>query len=139
MKQLWHLLHLKNIKYLVFGGLTTLVNYVVFGAAVKALGISATLYANALAFVLATAFAFVANKQFVFESRDWSWRVLWKEGFSFIAARLLSFFLEQGGLYFCIRFIDLGETGVILLKIVLSIIVVLLNYFFSKWFIFKEK
>ncbi len=127
------------MKYLVFGGMTTLINYGVFLIAISALGVSAALYANVLAFVLATVFAFVTNKHFVFESADWGWRTLWKEGSAFVAARLISFLFEQMGLYLSIRFLPVGEFGVMVMKVVLSAIVVLLNYVFSKCFIFRGK
>ena len=70
MIRIYHKYRLE-IRYLFFGVLTTIVNYASFAAALWLLGTSATLVANAVSFVLATAFAYVTNKRFVFRSPGW--------------------------------------------------------------------
>lgn len=99
--------------------------------------------ANAVAFVAAVAFAYITNKLFVFESKSWSGKVLLRELPAFVGARLLSFGLEELGLLICMwiqveQYSLFGLNGILVAKVVLSLVVVVLNYFFSKCFIFKK-
>ena len=61
--------------YLVFGVLTTVVNYVIYLPVYNILGLSAAL-SNAIAWVGAVAFAYLTNKPFVFKSHDWSMKTV---------------------------------------------------------------
>lgn len=106
-----------------------------------------SLLANAIAFVAAVVFAFVVNKCFVFESKSWAWSNLRKEMSAFLAARIGSFAIEEAGLL-CCELLELNQFGVyvgamhidgiMVAKLVLSVIVVILNYIFCKWFVFKK-
>ena len=136
--------------YLIFGVLTTLVNYAVFALLIWQYGDRATLIANAVAWVAAVAFAYVTNKLFVFESKSWAADVLKREIPAFVGARLLSFGLEELGLWICKDLLHAGRWtlmeiggkvigGLLVSKVVLSILVVILNYFFSKLLIFTKK
>lgn len=130
--------------YLLFGGLTTVVNYVVFWGVDRLFQHRLVLLTNLIAFLAAALFAFLVNKQYVFRSRAWDARSVAREGASFLLARVFSFFLEEAGLYVSDRVLHLGEyqfgpiNGVMLAKIALSIVVVVLNYFFSKFFVFSN-
>lgn len=134
-----------QIRYLFFGVLTTIVNYVSFAAALWLLGTNATLVANAVSFVLATAFAYVTNKCFVFRAPGWHPSVLLHEFAAFTGARLFSFALEELGLLIGVhglgvaRYEWLGISGVLILKVILSFVSVLLNYLFSRYWIFRKK
>ena len=57
------------ITYLIFGVLTTVVNYMVYLPAYNLLGLSASV-SNVLSWVVAVAFAYLTNKPFVFKSHD---------------------------------------------------------------------
>ena len=129
--------------YLFYGVLTTIINYGVFWFFQRLLGDAAALLSNVFAFFLATAFAFVTNKLFVFHSRSWRAPVLRKEIPAFLSARILSFLFEEAGLFVCANLLKLGRytlwgiDGVMLSKIVLSLIVVVINYAISKFLIFS--
>jgi putative flippase GtrA len=150
MDKLKRLLNRETILYLVFGVATTLVNYIVFYLCYEVLyGRDNSLIANAVAFVAAVIFAFVVNKTFVFESKHWTMDVLRKEVPPFLAARVGSFLVEEAGLFLCEEVMQLGNvvmlivgevelTGVTIAKIGLSFIVVVLNYVFCKFFVFKK-
>lgn len=133
----------ETISYLIFGVLTTVVNYLVFWAIVTPLGEETALWANAAAFVVAVTFAYFTNKLFVFQSKSWKWSVLKKELPSFLGARVFSFLFEEFGLMVCVDWIQVGQWqlfgigGVMIAKIVLSVLVVIINYVLSKFFIFK--
>lgn len=131
--------------YLFFGFMTTIVNYVSFWLALQLLGYDKILVVNTISFVCAVIFAYVTNKIFVFNSKSWKWDVLKTEIPSFLSARILSYLFEQAGLYLCAdvlhleRFSLLGVDGVLISKVVLSFLVVILNWFVSKFYIFKKK
>ena len=134
-----------EIRYLFFGVLTTIVNYASFAIALWLLGTSATLVANAVSFVLATAFAYVTNKRFVFRSPGWRPSVITREFAAFTGARLFSFALEELGLLIGVHGLGvakyewLGISGGLILKVILSFVSVLLNYLFSRYWIFRKK
>jgi putative flippase GtrA len=138
------LLNKETVLYLIFGVLTTVVNYIAFALGIRALGESFALLSNTIAFIVAVAFAYITNKLFVFESKSWKGSVLVREIPSFIGARLVSFGLEQLGLFIfndllhISRYALLGINGLMIVKLGLNVIVVILNYIFSKLFIFKK-
>ena len=128
--------------YLFFGVMTTVVNFVIFGLCDK----MNVLIANAIAWVGAVIFAFVTNKLFVFESKSWKANVLVKEIPTFAGARLLTLGLEELGLLVLIEWLHLDTvltlpfiSGEMIIKIIISIVVVVLNYVFSKVLIFRKK
>ncbi len=135
--------------YLIFGVLTTLVNLATFWIFTKILGEELYLINNAIAWVIGVVFAFITNKLFVFESKGWSSKTAGKEFIEFVGARLFSFGVEEGGMWLFIDVLSFGEksfalfgfaiTGQIIAKLALAVIVVILNYIFSKFIIFKRK
>lgn len=135
----------EQLSYLFFGVVTTVVNYAVFWALRAVWREDRVLLANMIAFITAAAVAFVTNKLFVFQSRDWKLPGILREVVSFYAARVFSFLLEEAGLYVCayVLFLDryrFGPAdGVLLAKLALNVLVIVLNYFFSKFLIFTQK
>ena len=137
------------IVYVIFGGLTTVVNLVVFTLSGMALGDERYLVSNVIAWFAAVIFAYITNKLWVFESKSWSIKVLLKEIPSFFAARVLSFLIEEFGLYVFVDLLSFNEIslkilsfeigGELIAKVILAVIVVILNYVFSKLVIFKKK
>ncbi|MBR6119386.1 MAG: GtrA family protein [Oscillospiraceae bacterium] len=148
-KLLSRLLNRETLLYLIFGVLTTLVNLAVFWLMNRLLGEDLALLNNAVAFVAAVIFAYLTNKRFVFESRSWDAATLKREIPSFLGARLASFGLEELLLWIAKDLIRVGRWSLVILgltlgglmiaKILISVIVVVLNYIFSKFFIFKQK
>lgn len=136
------------IVYGIFGVLTTVINFVSFEVFDRLLGEEHYLWSNVIAWFICVSFAYVTNKLFVFESKSWNARVLVKEISSFFAARIFSFVIEEVGLFALVDLVGLGEisydvfgfmlTGRLISKIIIGIIVVVINYFFSKLFIFKK-
>ena len=92
-------LNKETICYLIFGVLTTVVDLIIYQAALW-LGIH-YLIAQGIAWVVAVAFAFITNKLFVFESKTTEKSVVLKELISFVSARIVSFQHRtvQGGLF----------------------------------------
>ena len=137
------------ITYVIFGGLTTLVNLIVFKLCGMALGDERYLISNTIAWVAAVIFAFITNKLWVFESKSLSGKVLLKEIPSFFAARVLSFLIEEAGLFMFVDLLGFSEytlkilsieiSGEMVAKLILAVVVVIFNYFSSKLVIFKKK
>lgn len=123
------------ILYLVFGVLTTGVNYIVYLPCYNILGLSASV-SNAIAWVVSVAFAFVTNKPFVFRSYDWSVKVVLPELAKFLGCRIGSGVLETAILFVTV---DLLKWDGNLWKIVTSVLVVILNYVGSKLLVFRKK
>ena len=129
------LLSREVIVYIIFGVLTTVVNFIAFYLFNDLLKIH-YFWANAMAWVVAVAFAFVTNKQFVFESRSWELKTTLREAVGFTGGRVLSLLLEQGGL---LLFVELMHMKEMIAKIILAVVVVIVNYIFSKLWVFVKK
>lgn len=120
--------------YLVFGVLTTVVNYLVYLPCYNLLGLSSSV-SNVIAWATAVAFAFLTNKPFVFRSHDWSAKTVLPELARFIGTRLGSGGLETLILFV---FVDmLGMNGNVW-KLITSVLVVVLNYVGSKLLVFRK-
>ena len=134
------------ISYLFWGGMTTLVSwgsYALFALLFQALPPTAvTAVANVLSWICAVAFAFVTNKLWVFNSKSWAVRVWVRELGTFISARLITGVLEIAGVPFLVSIgLDQKVLGVegMAAKMLVSIAVIVLNYVFSKLFVFAKK
>lgn len=148
------------VLYVVFGVLTTVVNFAVYFPIYYALGtgweaslfglvtIRAYALASVVAWLAAVAFAYVTNKLFVFKSRSWEKRLVLREVASFYAARVLSLGVEILGLYVMNDLMGFGRFSRALLgyeingediaKLVMQVVVIVLNYVFSKLWIFAK-
>jgi putative flippase GtrA len=128
------------IMYLIFGVMTTAVSLLVYSLAVKLFffGITA---ASAVSWVIAVSFAFVTNKLFVFESRSREVKTVLREAVSFFAARIVSgvveIFLPELLFIIGLDFSLFGVKGIVA-KIIVNLIVIIMNYIFSKLFVFKK-
>ena len=127
--------HWDLITYLVFGVLTTVVNYLVYLPCYNWFGLGSAV-SNAIAWVVAVAFAYLTNKPFVFRSHDWSMKVVLPELGKFLACRVGSGLLETGILLVTV---DLMHWNGNVMKLITSVLVVLLNYVGSKLLVFNKK
>ena len=122
------------IVYLVFGVLTTAVNYIVYLPCYNVLGLSGSV-SNAIAWVVAVAFAYLTNKPFVFQSHDWSAKTVIPELTKFLGCRIGSGVLETAIIFLTVDW--LGWNGNVM-KLLTSVLVVVLNYIGSKLLVFKK-
>ena len=123
------------LAYLVFGVLTTVVNYLVYLPCYNLLGMKAVV-SNVIAWVVAVAFAYVTNKPFVFRSHDWSAKTVVPELTKFVGTRVASGGMESAIIWITVDL--LGGNGNIW-KLVTSVLVVILNYVGSKLLVFRKK
>ena len=127
--------HYDILVYLIFGVLTTAVNYIVYLPCYNLLHLSSAV-SNVIAWAAAVAFAYVTNKPFVFHSHDWSAKTVVPELTKFIGTRLGSGGLETLVL---LVFVDLLQGNGNVWKLLTSVLVVALNYIGSKLLVFRKK
>lgn len=149
MDKLRKILNGEVVRYIIFGLLTTAVNFIVYFTVTAVFGDHTYLAANVAAWVVAVAFAYVTNKLFVFDSKSWDKSVVVRELGAFVSARVFSLLVEEAGLYVMIglwrfdRFvIDLAVMqigGGTIVKLFMQFVVIVMNYVFSKLVIFRKK
>lgn len=120
--------------YLFFGVLTTLVNFLVYFPLYNWIHLSGTL-SNVIAWAVSVAFAYLTNKPFVFKSHDWSAKTVIPELSKFVGCRVGSGALETLVIFVTV---DLLAWNGNIMKVLVSVAVVILNYVASKWFVFKQ-
>lgn len=121
--------------YLAAGVMTTLVNIGVYHISCNVLGVE-SLVANAAAWILSVLFAFVVNDKFVFIQEKTSPREEGIKVVKFFGARVFSFLVDEAGMFLLV---DLLTFHNMLAKLGMNVIVVVLNYLFSKVYIFKTR
>lgn len=123
------------VAYLFFGAVTTLINLAVYYLCYEIMSIPNT-PSVIIAWVIAVLAAFLTNKPFVFRSHDWSMRVLLPEAGSFLSCRIGTGILELVLMYLTV---DLLHWNGMLMKLLVNIIVIILNYAGSKLLVFRNK
>ncbi|MGX7148313.1 GtrA family protein [Enterococcus ureasiticus] len=134
MKELFHK-YKEVISYLVFGVATTIVNLVIFFICKDILGIDYKI-SNAIGWFLSVLFAFFTNKYFVFVSNHEDISSFIREMLLFYWYRILSFVVDMALMILMIEWMHISDFWA---KMLTQVAVVVLNYFFSKFFIFKKK
>ncbi len=127
----------KLVRYVIIGGCTTAVNYIMMWILFYKAGVEYNL-ANAISIISSIVFAYVANKLVVFRSHVRGAGALAKEALSFFASRGVTFLLELG-LPFLIHTIwqlDEQQWGMIT-KAGVMVLVLVLNFVFSQFIVFK--
>lgn len=122
------------ILYIIFGGLTTVVNIAVFYF-LTLLGME-YLLANVIAWIISVVFAFLTNKLYVFNSKSFSFKLFLREAILFFMARGFSLAVDMVGMVILIELIHMDS---LIAKIIVNIIVIVLNYILSKFLIFSKK
>ena len=125
----------EGVAYLIFGVLTTVIDYVISNVLFYWTKVP-TLPAQTIAWIAAVVFAFVTNKWWVFESHTLVPSEVWKEFVSFIICRIATFVFNLAALFVMV---DLMGMEFFFCKLLISVVVVVLNYVFSKILIFAKK
>lgn len=124
--------HMELVNYLIFGVLTTVVNWIVFQFFNEMLSVSWSI-SNVIAWVVSILFAYVTNRKYVFPS---SGEHIFREFALFVQFRLVSLGLEMVFLFILIELILLEP---FLSKVITAVIVVGSNYLFSKLIVFRKR
>lgn len=121
--------------YLIVGAVTTVINMAAYYICYNMAGIS-NLFSNGIAWVLAVIFAYFANDRLVFtETKGGGFRAELKKMKRFLGARIFSLFVDEAGMYLLV---DILFVNNMFSKVAMNVIIVLLNYILSKFFIFKK-
>ena len=122
------------LMYLIFGVLTTVVNIVSYFLLARILHID-TVVSTVIALILSILFAYITNKIFVFESKTNTAQELLKEIISFFGCRAFTGILDVAFMYITVEVFNLND---MIMKIISNIVVIIVNYIFSKLIIFKK-
>ena len=129
------------ILYIIFGIATTLVNFISYTVLVKFLSQDMT-FSNLISWVVSVSFAFITNKIFVFSSRSFKLKIFFREFASFYGSRIITGIMEI--VFPTVLFklgLDFEFFGVkgFVAKAIVNVVIIILNYVFSKLFVFKNK
>ncbi|MDO5147436.1 MAG: GtrA family protein [Eubacteriales bacterium] len=146
--------HREILSYLFWGVMTTIVSWGSYSLFTILLGkhscsplsfnmemSSIVFFSNALSWICATLFAFITNKIWVFNSKSWRREVFMPEFLKFVSTRLVT---GGGEIVLVPMLVVIGLDQTIygieggLSKVLVSVFVVVLNYIFSKIFIFRK-
>ena len=130
----WYIKHQEGMRYLIFGGLSTFINIIIFALCIKILSLPTTI-SNVIAWIITVLFAYITNKIYVFKEKKDNIKELVEECISFFAARVLTLIIETFLLWILIDKLHYNE---IIMKIISNILGIILNFIFSKTFIFKK-
>lgn len=123
------------ILYVFFGGCTTLVNILSYFVLTDLMHLD-YLVSNAQAWVLSVLFAYVTNRIWVFQSSAAGFAAVFKEIVSFFGFRLFSGGVDMLIMYLAVSVLHFPDKPV---KILSNVLVIVLNYIFSKLVIFRKK
>ncbi len=132
-----YLRYREQINYLIVGGLTTLVSLASYWICTKAflnpedaLQLQA---ANVISWICAVAFAYFANRRYVFFSREEN-RLA--EAAKFVGSRVATLLMEMGIMGLGVSVLGINDRAV---KLVAQVIIIIANYVFSKLLVFRKK
>ncbi|EAC2499872.1 cell wall teichoic acid glycosylation protein GtcA [Listeria monocytogenes] len=123
------------LMYLIMGGFTTLINIVTFWVCTDLLNWDYRI-ANTIAWVASVLFAYFSNKKYVFDSYTPTWKDKAREVSSFFGFRFLTYIVDFLVMILLISGLGMNELWA---KIWTNVIVLILNYVFSKWIIFRVR
>ena len=137
IKPLWNLYYkYREIwLYLFFGFATTIVNIISYELLINIFKVN-YLICNFIAWIITIIFAYITNKKYVFDSNNDSLKSEFKKIALFTYARVFSLIIEMIIMYIGVSIFTINDT---IVKIITSIIIIIMNYFFSKFLIFKKK
>lgn len=135
LEKIWkQFVNRETISYVIFGVLTTLVDWVSYWL-MRRVGVDYRL-ATAGSWAAAVLFAFVTNKLFVFESKSLNPKMVWAELVPFVVCRAATGLFTMVAMIVMVDMMKISQD--FFCKVVTSAISLVLNYLFSKWFIFKD-
>ena len=124
----------ETILYIVFGVLTTLVNIGVSTLLLEVCKIEGNI-ASTIGIITSIIFAYFTNRKMVFNSQAIGLKENFKEFLKFIFGRAFTMLLEIGGVYLLYSVIGMQY---VISKLIMTVIVIIVNFFLSKFFAFKK-
>lgn len=124
------------INYLIVGALTTAISLIAYYLCVFTIldpnNAVQLQIANVISWIVGVIFAYITNRKFVFESNN---KNLVKEATSFVGSRLVTLLLDMIAMFFMVTLLGINDK---ISKLVVQLIVIILNYVFSKILVFKK-
>ena len=125
------------INYLIFGVLTTIISLLTYYLLVYTIlnpnNPIELQIANIISWITCVTFAYITNRKYVFNSKN---NNIIKEITKFYTSRLTTLFLDMIFMYILVTKLNLNDK---IIKIIIQIIIILLNYILSKILVFKSK
>lgn len=125
------------INYLIFGILTTIVSLLTYYLLVLTIlnpnNAIELQIANIISWIISVTFAYITNRIYVFNSKD---KNITKEIIKFYSSRLTTLFLDMALMFIFVSKLNFNDK---IIKILVQIIVIILNYILSKILVFKKK
>ena len=125
------------INYIIIGGLTTVVSLLVY------YGLTYTIFnpnvsielqiTNIISWIASVTFAYFTNRKYVFKQKN---KMNLKEAFDFYLSRVSTLALDMLLMYILVTKLSFNDK---IIKLIVQIVVIILNYVLSKIFVFKEK
>ena len=122
------------LRYIFYGGLTTLVNLAVYYLLRLVFAVPMT-PANVVSIICAILFAYLVNSRFVFETKAVGFAEHFAEFVKFCGARVSTLVIETGGVWFMASVLKIND---LVGKVIIQFIVLALNYVFSRFLVFTR-
>ena len=124
------------INYLIIGGLTTLVSLAVYyGLTLTIMDANNPLQlqiTNIVSWIASVTFAYFTNRKFVFKQKE---KANIKEATSFYGSRVSTLLIDMLLMFIFVTKLHMNDK---IMKLIVQVIVTVLNYIFSKFFVFKK-
>lgn len=122
-----------EILYLFFGGCTTLVNIVCYYVLYRQVHLT-NFVSTVVAWIVSVAFAYITNRQFVFESEVRGFKGWLQEAIAFVGCRFATGVMD---VIIMVLAVDCMHWNSMVWKIISNVLVIVLNYIAGKFWIFK--
>lgn len=122
------------IRYLIIGAFSTLISIGSYSLLLKLLPIN-YLINNFISWIITITFAYIMNKTFVFKNKKRTKKELLVQIYKFLEYRIFSLLIDMAIMYLLVSIFKIDK---MISKICVQIIIVIVNYIFSKFFVFKK-
>lgn len=131
---IWGLISAEMILYMLFGAGTALIDFSSFALLQTVIGID-QFTSHTISTILAILFAYITNRIWVFKSPKEGFKKLFIEFLKFSEARIGTYFMTMVILFIDKMTFNHPKTA----KMIGLVLTIILNYIFSKLFIFSKK
>jgi uncharacterized membrane protein YfhO/putative flippase GtrA len=122
------------VNYLIIGVLTTIVNFIAYVLFARVVGFD-YIISSIISWIIAVLFAYITNKIFVFRSKTYTTNSFITEMYQFFKYRLVSLGIDLAIMFVLIDMIFIDD---VIAKLIVQVVIVIVNYVFSKLFVFKD-
>lgn len=125
------------INYLIFGVLTTIISLLTYYLLVLTIlnpDMALELQiANIISWLVSVTFAYITNRKYVFNSKN---KNIKKEITKFYSSRITTLIIDMFLMFIFVSIFNFNDK---IIKLIVQVIIIILNYLLSKLLVFKEK